>query len=285
MENTPCPLCGSGDCADLWERGGARYVRCTGCSLVYENPRFTAEELKEFYSSESYYVRSGGATEATSGYADYFAQCSPAILEDYFSLLRRIAPAAGPVRFLDVGCGPGGLVDVARRAGWEATGLELSSWSVEQGRQRGLQIVEGTLEQAAFPGGSFDVISLFDVLEHLPRPVEYVRELHRILKPGGAVLVETPNVEGFFVRRLYRERSDMVKPRAHICLYGPRTARRLFPVPPFAEVQVETFPWCRRHTPGYVKSVLLSRLIPGRPPVQLTWDESMRIVARKGARA
>ncbi len=280
MEDVSCPLCGNNRGRHLWKKHDASYERCPSCGLVYENPRFTGEELREFYSAESYY-HAGDSSDEPSGYTDYFAQCSPAIVGEYLNILQGAIAREGRHRFLDIGCGPGGLVEAAQLHGWTARGLELSRWAVSQGRGRGLDIIEGTLESAQVSDNAFDIVSLFDVLEHLPDPREYVAEIYRILAPGGVAVVETPNVNGLFARLLYRQRSDLIKPRAHICLYSPETSERLFKTQPFASLEIKTFPWCRHYTPGYFKALITSRIIPGRKPVQLTYNESMRIVARK----
>jgi 2-polyprenyl-3-methyl-5-hydroxy-6-metoxy-1,4-benzoquinol methylase len=279
METIPCPLCNARRYRALWSKGGAHYVRCSECTLVYENPRLTEIELRDFYSAESYFVNPGGEKD-TAGYEDYFQQCSPGLLQEYFSILQSHAAKKSSIRFLDLGCGPGGLLDEAGRHGWNASGLEISRWAVEKGRAEGLDIIEGTLRDAHFAEGEFDVISMFDVLEHLPHPRDTVSEIARVLRPGGILVIETPNVEGFFVRSLYGATSDMVKPRAHICLYSQKTARRLMEEAGMSLVQTVLFPWCRRITPGHLKGLLVSRL-QGKQPVQFTWNESMRIIATR----
>jgi SAM-dependent methyltransferase len=279
MEDVACPLCDATTSRVVWTRQGATYVRCAACGLLYENPRLTGTELKSLYSAESYFINESGGAGAV-GYVDYFSQCSPALLRDYFEILRHEVPSHSQPDFLDIGCGPGGLLEEARRHGWKARGLELSRWAVDKGRDKGLEIVEGTLEEARFPSAIFDVISMFDVLEHLPRPRNTLAEVRRILRPGGVLVVETPNIEGWFSRNLYRSASDLVKPRAHICLYSPVTVSRLFRTSGFTDLRITLFPYCRRYTPGYVKRVILSRIIRKGPPVQLTWNESMRIIAR-----
>jgi SAM-dependent methyltransferase len=284
MELVPCPLCDATESRPVWSRDGASYVRCGACGLLYENPRLTDAELKNFYSAESYFVNDG-SEGSPAGYVDYFSQCSPALLSEYFEILRREAPGRPSVDLLDIGCGPGGLLAEASRHGWRARGLELSHWAAGVGRTNGLEIIEGTLEEACFPDIAFDVISMFDVLEHLPHPRRYLQEIQRILRPGGVVVVETPNIDGFFARKVYQSSSDLVKPRAHICLYSPPTARRLFSGEGFEDVRIDLFPYCRRYTAGYVKRLFLSRIPRGGPPVQLTWNESMRIVARKSLQA
>lgn len=280
MEGISCPLCGENSEQFLWTKKGARYVQCVNCSLVYENPRLDEMELKKFYSDESYYVNKTSETDP-SGYTDYFSQCTPAIVNEYFDILNRSSEKTTDVHFLDIGCGPGRLLKAAKDHGWKAVGLEISRWSVEIGRRVGLEIVEGVIQDAAFPDKSFDIISMFDVLEHLPFPREYVLEVYRILKPQGIVVVETPNISGFFARHWYRERSDLVKPHAHISLYSPDTVKRLFRTAPFSNIKVHTFPYCRHYTLGYFKSLTLSRLRRNSIPTQFTYNESLRITAQK----
>ncbi len=281
MENINCPLCGQRDPVFLWEKHGARYERCAECGLVYENPRFTPEELKAFYSDQSYFINEGAGKDA-SGYTNYFTQFTSALANEYFQILHTAAPATGgKVSLLDIGCGPGNLLSIANDRGWSATGLEISHWAVETGRKSGLTIIENSLEDARFPDASFDVISMFDVLEHLSEPKGYIAEIFRILRPGGVVVAETPNINGFFARYLYGPKADMIKPRAHICLYSPATIRRLFGLAPFAELTVKAFPYSRRITPGSIKRLLTSRLGKGADPVQFTINDSLRILARK----
>jgi SAM-dependent methyltransferase len=246
---------------------------------VYENPRFAAEESKQLYSGESYYVQMPGK-EPNSGYENYFVQCTPALQSEYFDIVQRFARVKTG-RFLDVGCGAGGVLGVAQSRGWEAFGQEISDWAVEQARKQGYEIINALLLEAQFPENHFDAVAMFDVLEHLPSPVDYIREVHRILKPGGVLVVETPNIGGFFARYLYKENSDLIKPRAHICLFTPQSARRLCGSVPFSEVRIETFPYCRQYSFEYLKGLIATRILPGRTPMQLTFNESLRILCWK----
>lgn len=248
--------------------------------MVYENPRLDSQELKEYYSDESYFVPPSGVG-MTSGYKDYFSQCNMALVSVFFEIIQRATGFGPGTRLLDVGCGPGNLVHFANTNGWKCSGVELSSWAAGLGRKQGLDIFEGTLEDAKFPEETFHVITMFDVLEHLPDPHAVLREAYRILKKGGWFIGETPNIEGFFARHLYKENSDMVKPRAHICLFGSSTARQLFTSEHFSQVRIETFPWCRKFTPGYFKSLVMTRLKPQAVHRQLTLNEALRIYARK----
>ena len=281
IERVCCPVCGNNEHVELWEKGGARYVECKECKLVYENPRLTAEGLKRLYSQESYYIQKPSG-EPNSGYENYFVQCTPALQTEYFSIVQQFAEV-NTGRFLDVGCGTGGVLGVARKRGWEAVGLEVSDWAVEQARKQGNTIVNATVLEARFPDDHFDAVSMFDVLEHLPSPVDYIKDVYRILKPGGVLVMETPNIGGFFARHLYKEHSELIKPRAHICLYTPYTVGRLCSCVPFSKVRIQTFPYCRRYSLGYFKGLMATRILPRRTRVQLTINESLRIACWKPA--
>ncbi len=274
-----CPVCGAGNARFLWAKGDARYDECPSCGLVYENPRLDEGELQALYSSEGYY-RGGGTAIAPTGYSDYFAQVSPALIGEYMTIIERASGRRGG-RHLDVGSGPGMLVAHAISRGWDAIGQEISHWACERAREQGIPVLEGPLGEHGLPSDSFDAISMFDVLEHLPEPHPVVRETLRMLKPGGVLVIETPNIGGFFARRIYRERSELVKPRSHICLYNTRAARTLLKGAGFRTVEVAAFPYCRRITAGYLKSLVASRLRPGAAPVQLTLNDSLRIVCTK----
>ncbi len=278
MEFVSCPVCGEDNARPLWTKQGANYVRCNVCSLVYENPRLSEQELIAFYSKRSYFINEG--KEPTSGYENYFAQCTQDLREEYFAIVERYAPTR-PGRYCDVGCGPGGVLHVAQKKGWEVTGVEISSWAAQEARAAGLKIHEGSLLDARFPSDYFDAVSMFDVLEHLSTPLEYLREIRRILVRGGVLVIETPNVDGFFARYVYREQADLVKPRAHICLYGPKSAKALLTRAGFQAIRLTTFPYCRNITLAYLKAVVASRIRRNRTPVQLTLNDSLRIICWK----
>ncbi len=279
MEKTNCPLCGKEKSKYLWSKDNADYVQCVFCNLVYENPRLTSEELKNYYSQECYFH--GNNISNTSGYTDYFSQSNLNINVEYFSILQQHIGRKEQISYLDIGCGPGTLVKLASENNWNAIGIEISKWAVNYAKHNGINVIENNLIDSKFPDEYFDLVSMFDVLEHLPNPTSCVGEIYRILKPCGIVVTETPNVDGFFAKYFYRQKSDIVKPRAHICLYSPSTALRLFQAAGFSKIDIETFPYCRRFTSGYFKSLIVSRLKPSSPNRQLTYDESMRIVAYK----
>jgi SAM-dependent methyltransferase len=110
----------------------------------------------------------------------------------------------GPGRLLDVGCSAGFFLACALAAGWEAQGVELSDDAAELARRRGLDVVTGTIELAELAPRSFDVVTMWDVLEHVEDPLATLRQAAELLGDGGLLFVSTPNVDGLFPRFSYR---------------------------------------------------------------------------------
>lgn len=122
------------------------------------------------------------------------------------SLIRELLTAARlknglGLKLLDVGAGSGVLLEAAEQFGFEAVGVEPSSWLADLARKRGLQVFEGVIPHAAL-AGPFDVVMLIDVLEHVTTPLSLLQAIYNNLKPGGIALIVTPDVSSFFARLL-----------------------------------------------------------------------------------
>ena len=200
MDSTPreadgCPICGAGGTATLYRLPAGALVRCAGCAIVRRAELVEGEAAERLYDDDSY---------LEAPYFDVLKLGAPRDREPYLvygRVLARLAGPGPPGRLLDVGCSYGAFLELAREAGWDARGVELSSKGCEYARDhRGLDVFHGTLEQAAFPAGSFQAVTLWDVIEHLPRPLETVREAHRILAPGGTLMLFTINQRSLISR-------------------------------------------------------------------------------------
>lgn len=205
-QSVPCNLCGSADYRVLlpsnavWTQQAdvyactsphiarhGRVVRCTRCGLVYASPRPTPAVIERLYSQveDSVYLAEEEARVATFTH----------------SLLRlRQHEAEG--RLLDVGCHVGTFLEVARRGRFEVAGVEPSEWAADHARRRGLEVYTGGLRDAAIADASFDVVTVWDVLEHFTDPMEELREIRRVLRPGGLVVLSTMNVRALAPRIL-----------------------------------------------------------------------------------
>lgn len=231
----PCALCGGGK-ATLLEnesrivgaRRPAAVVRCGGCGLVRIDPPPTAESLARLYREDSlvrdYEARCGRA------YVSGDLDAAPFAVERLAALERL---RGGPGRLLDVGAARGVFLALARSRGWTVSGVELSGEGVRIARERfGLDLLQSTLEDAAFTDASFDVAHLSHVLEHLADPLRGLQEVRRVLRPGGVVALEVPNEFGDLlgsVREalLRRPRAVYAVPSPHLFFFTPATLRRL----------------------------------------------------------
>ena len=165
-------------------------ARCDACRLVQVNPQPAVDELGRFYP-ELYYGEQPFFYEKVDA-ASRFRQVSRQV-------------KAGD-RVLDVGCGRGLVLAKLRARGCEVVGTELSAHSSKYAREQlGLEILQKNLMDCTFPDNAFDCITLFHSLEHLPVPSHELRELRRIVKPGGKVLVEVPRFDSFY-SKIFRDK-------------------------------------------------------------------------------
>jgi 2-polyprenyl-3-methyl-5-hydroxy-6-metoxy-1,4-benzoquinol methylase len=217
-----CTLCGGGETRPLFDKAGYRLVQCASCELVFVANPPTAEELARIYSFASGY-HSKLQSRRLERLHLREARAHQAI----------VAAHATPGRVLDVGCSVGAYLRVAREAGWDAVGLEFSRDSSEVARsQHGLEVVTGTLDDRPFPEGSFDLVTLWDVIEHVPDPLRTMGQVHELLRPDGLVAITTPNIDGLFpqaslpIARLIRYWPHPEPPH-HLYQFSKRTLTRL----------------------------------------------------------
>lgn len=177
-----------------------------------------------------------------------------------------------PARLLEIGVGQGWLLDLARRAGYEALGSDLSAEAAELARQRsGVEVLAGPLAGQGLAGGSRDVVLMRHVLEHLDRPLETLAEVRRILVPGGWLVGAVPNF-GSFKRRLDGAEWFFLTLPHHRLHLTPASLKGLLGRAGFKPEVVrveEHFPFHRA-----VFQVALNRLrgLAGRPPAPTDYD-------------
>jgi 2-polyprenyl-3-methyl-5-hydroxy-6-metoxy-1,4-benzoquinol methylase len=180
----------------------------------------TEQELAALYVSRKYFE--GGGRAGYAGYAANAPQLARTFNTKLTCLLRH-----GPIRdLLEIGCGPGYLLDEARRAGIAAVvGVDPNPWAVEEARRRGLEVHAGSIE-AVPPGRAFDAAVMLDLLEHVSDPLPFLRRVRERLRPGGRVLIMTPNIRSVLARVSGRRWVSFKIPE-HVHYYSPRSVRRL----------------------------------------------------------
>ncbi len=192
-----CHVCDGTRIYYLFSAADYRVVRCDDCGLVFLNPQPADEELAKIYNA-NYFL--GSESEEGRRTA---AEVKQATAKSYLAEIRRYrGPADG--RLLEVGCGEGDFLELAEADGWNVTGIEYSSAACDSARRRLKrgQIHCGELRQAALPAEQFDLCVISDVLEHVRSPLEFLREIHRVLKPGGTLFVATPSTDSWSARLL-----------------------------------------------------------------------------------
>jgi len=229
VETVNCHLCGASDRRvryrgrDLLHgtRGEFTIVECVSCGFLYLSPRPDQSEIDRYYPSDYMPFRRPLQQESSAVHR----------YDRGIGLRRRcrmIQRWKQTGSLLDVGCGTGDFLVAMRSVpGWSVRGLEPSSGAAEQARAlSGLEVDQVFLDQAEYPAGSFDVVTLFDVFEHLPDPREALRRINNWLRPDGVVVLGLPNrrsVEASFFGEYW---AGLDVPR-HFSIFSPGDVRRL----------------------------------------------------------
>jgi 2-polyprenyl-3-methyl-5-hydroxy-6-metoxy-1,4-benzoquinol methylase len=221
-----CVLCGSA--SDRFERYAERgkfgVVRCKGCGLVFISPREDGSEILRQYADDvsspiSYYVNS--------------AHVDALIFEKRLDWTERFVQKG---RLLDIGCNVGTFMDVARRRGWDVTGIEVNKNAYELCRQKGHKVYGEFFSPelvSTLKATEFDLVCLNDVIEHFPNPMESMNLVAPLLRSGGIVTINTPNFDNFVARTF------QLKPKEHVFYFNKVTATRILEQAGFEILLVE----------------------------------------------
>lgn len=225
-----CPLCGSAEAAAIIEptqriddpkklygaasgiRGTQRIVRCRSCSMMYESPRLSEEAIVSGYAS--------------ADDAGHDSQHAMRVKSFAWSLKRfgKRLPAP-PATILDVGTAGGAFLEAARDFGYTPSGIEPSQYLTNAACDRGFDVRAGTLADGLFGDQRFDVISMWDVIEHLCDPRDAVKGVHARLKPGGVFLLNFPD-SGTWQAKLAGKRFWWLL-SVHVSYFTKKTMRKL----------------------------------------------------------
>jgi SAM-dependent methyltransferase len=247
-----CPACGARD-AEAAELG---LRRCAACGTVYAQEYADPGEV----FVEGYFeggAGSYGIDTAHPRFQSFMAQVCARRCAFFEEL-------GGAGSLLDVGCGGGELLRAALARGWRAAGAEPMAQAAELARSRapGADIRVGLSSEVGFEERSFDVVCAFHVLEHMPDARAFLRELARFARPGGLVVVETPNYASL-LRRRHGSNWIHLRPLEHLAHFSPQTMRGAFAGAGLDVVRITTPTWIvDEHTADELAAELALR----RPP-------------------
>lgn len=242
----PCPGCGSAKRRWLGGKGGHALVRCGACATVFA----TVSPLED----------------AAQDYDAYYHHANLTVPDFVDRRLDEIV--AGMARFrrtgrwLDVGCGAGSLVRAAARAGWEVEGIEIAPAPVAILTSEGYDVSLGDVTALPLKPGTYDVVTLIEVLEHLPDPLAVLRRAHALLRAGGALYLTTPHARGLSGRLLGLHWSTLAPPE-HLQLFSLSGLRAATLRAGFARCDLRT----RGANPYELLAALRRRADPQAAPV------------------
>lgn len=210
MAQTTCRLCGSSELRFHFEVNGCTLDRCAGCGFVQVRDQPSAAQLQELY---------GGAYFSRGKYDDELATRREN--ERRLAMLERAGVPRGG-RVLDAGCATGDFLATGEGT-YEMWGLDVSAFATDLARQNNPalagRILTGFIEDQAFEPASFDAIVLWDVVEHLWDPRAVLRKLVAYLKPGGALILSTPDI-GAATARVMGRRWAFMTPPEHLGFFN-----------------------------------------------------------------
>lgn len=212
--------------------GDFTLVECERCGFLYLSPRPDAAEIDRFYP-DTYPCHTMSIDDESPAFVR-------ALVE--YEMNKRcdavLSAANGGRGLLDVGCGLGDFLGAMQRRGWTARGVEPAAGAAEQARSRyGVDVFTGVLEEAPWEPESFDAITLWEVLEHVPQPVESLRQVFDLLKPGGVVVLSVPNRNALQSKVFGSYWIGYDFPR-HFSVFSPDHLCRAFDLAGFSESRV-----------------------------------------------
>lgn len=191
----------------------AQIVQCNHCGYVYANPRWPSEALLQAYTDvqDEVYEREREGRELT--------------FEKHLKAVEKAWGEGKRGRMLDVGAYIGVFVEVARQRGWDAWGLEPSAWAYKTAQQRGVPMIQGTLDSPEVQAQSFDIITMWDVIEHVDDPQGELRKAYHLLKPGGMVVVHTMDIDSLAAKLMGNRWPWLMD--MHIHYFSQKTMRQM----------------------------------------------------------
>jgi len=254
MRRLSCGFCGGESFRRGWDCGAFAFVGCHRCGLLQQNPQPDPTAVASRYGEA--YLRYEEANQYAFRDLELLALGDLGLEAAARGIFDRAAGEGHKPRVLDVGCATGALLAALRDKGWDPQGVEISAAQASYGAtHHGLPIFAGTLESAAFPAASFDLVHASHLIEHLNDPASFIDEAARVLEPGGILALTTPNADGFQARLLGPAWRSAIYD--HLYLFSRRTLVALLESRGFSvSASVTWGGWAKGLRPAFVKRPL-----------------------------
>jgi 2-polyprenyl-3-methyl-5-hydroxy-6-metoxy-1,4-benzoquinol methylase len=211
-----CPNCGSKEAKLLYDFPSGKYLKCSQCNLVSIDPLPAYNQMvarAEYWASKHH-------TKTVKVKQHYSAEFQEFAFAEYF---RKMAPFKKTGRVLDIGCGIGSFIHAAERKGWDAYGIDIGP-SISVAKKHNLKVNQGRLQDINFSDAYFDIITMFDVIEHINDLNDLFADIRKKLRPNGLLVIKTPNINSISSKILGRDWSA-IEPYDHIILFSSRTLK------------------------------------------------------------
>jgi 2-polyprenyl-3-methyl-5-hydroxy-6-metoxy-1,4-benzoquinol methylase len=182
-----CECCGVQELVQISKKRGWRILKCSRCGLFFVSPQPTSQQLATFYNKSSgYFATAESDLSKTPPNASIW--------------LHKLLTSTGmkPGKLLDVGCSTGQLIYHLKNMGWQVAGIEVNADAVDIAKRNNLDVRVGELEEGQYQNGTFDIITMGDVIEHVRSPLQVLTISYNLLREGGLLFINTPNARSGF---------------------------------------------------------------------------------------
>lgn len=255
MENK-CLLCQSDEYKIVRVINEHTFKKCRHCGLVYQSTQPDEESIKKFYPEEYF------NPQDPQGYRDFIARKDDVInyrLKSILELINIFLPSKG--KLLEVGCAVGFFLEIAQTSGWEVQGVELATWAGQYAREKTkVNVTTGKLEDIKFPDSYFDAVVMIELIEHTQNPAIFLKEVYRILKPGGIILITTPNSKSIHAKIWQKKFQETFLIPEHLFLFSIPTIQCILKLTNFKIIHLQTKTYLRRYYDYKVPDGLLRQI-------------------------